>query len=160
MAETKLFMSGYVRKMLADAAITGRDPGAKVILGGLFAKPLGGRHPVIPAADYLAELYRRPGLAAAFDGVAAHPYGARLEAVRVQVEAMREWNVVPSNGDQAHFDSTSSRRTVNGVSSTSTRSAMWRVAQTTASMGRAKPSTPTRSSRLRTTCSRMARPVD
>ena len=35
-----------------------------------------------------------------------------------------------------------------------------RVAQTTASTGRAKPSTPTRSSRLRTTCSRMARPVD
>ena len=30
---------------------------------------------------------------------------------------MREWNVVPSNGDQPHFDSTSSRRTVNGVSS-------------------------------------------
>src|SRR3546814_5687582 len=40
-----------------------------------------------------------------------------------QVEAMREWNVVPSNGDHAHFDSTSSRRTVNGVSSTSARSA-------------------------------------
>src|SRR3546814_2167312 len=36
-----------------------------------------------------------------------------------QVEAMREWKVVPSNGDHAHFDSTSSRRTVNGVSSTS-----------------------------------------
>ena len=35
-----------------------------------------------------------------------------------------------------------------------------RVAQTTASTGRAKPSTTTRSSRLRTTCSRMARPVD
>ena len=34
------------------------------------------------------------------------------------------------------------------------------VAQTTASTGRAKPSTTTRSSRLRTTCSRMARPVD
>jgi hypothetical protein len=74
----------------AHAAITGRDRGAKLILGGMFGKPLGGRHPVIPAADYLAELYRRPGLAAAFDGVAAHPYGARLRAVRVQVEAMRE----------------------------------------------------------------------
>src|SRR3546814_20150622 len=40
-----------------------------------------------------------------------------------QVEAMRDWNVVPSNGDHAHFDSTSSRPTVNGVSSTSARSA-------------------------------------
>src|SRR5947207_11166533 len=37
---------------------------------------------------------------------------------------------------------------------------MLRVAQTTASTGRAKPSTATRSSRLRTTCSRIARPVD
>src|SRR5688572_23703452 len=37
---------------------------------------------------------------------------------------------------------------------------MLRVAQTTASTGRAKPSTVTRSSRLRTTCSRIARPVD
>jgi hypothetical protein len=56
----------------------------------MFGKPLGGRHPVIPAAAYLAELYHRPGLAAAFDGVAAHPYGARLRAVREQVEALRE----------------------------------------------------------------------
>src|SRR5258706_11363149 len=46
------------------------------------------------------------------------------------------------------------------MKSTSTRSETWRVAQTTASTGRAKPSTATRSSRLRTTCSRMARPVD
>src|SRR5690606_41996830 len=40
-----------------------------------------------------------------------------------QVEAMRERKVVPSNGDQPHLDSTSSRRTVSGASSTSTRSA-------------------------------------
>ena len=40
-----------------------------------------------------------------------------------QVAPIREWKVVPSNGDHAHFDSTSSRRTVNGVSSMSARSA-------------------------------------
>jgi polysaccharide biosynthesis protein PslG len=79
-------------RLLTDAheAIAGRDPGAKVILGGMFGKPLGGRHPVIAASEYLADLYRRPGLAAAFDGVAAHPYGAGLDAVREQVGALRE----------------------------------------------------------------------
>ena len=56
----------------------------------MFGKPLGGRHPVIAASDYLAGLYRRPGLAAAFDGVAAHPYGAGVDAVREQVGALRE----------------------------------------------------------------------
>ena len=46
-----------------------------------------------------------------------------IKDLKPQVEAMREWKVVPSNGDQPHLDSTSSRLTVNGVSSTSTRSA-------------------------------------
>src|SRR5690606_18801957 len=40
-----------------------------------------------------------------------------------QVEAIREWKVMPWNGDQPTLDSTSSRRTASGVSSTSTRSA-------------------------------------
>jgi hypothetical protein len=81
----------YARMLrAAHAAVVARDPGAKVVLGGMFGNPLGGRHPVIAAADYLAELYRRPGLAAAFDGVAAHPYGARLSAVREQIGTLRE----------------------------------------------------------------------
>ena len=47
----------------------------------------------------------------------------RILELETQVEAMRERNVVPSNGDQPHFYSTCSRTTVNGVSSTITRSA-------------------------------------
>ena len=44
----------------AHEAIAARDPGAKVILGGMFGKPLGGRKPVIAASDYLAEALPPP----------------------------------------------------------------------------------------------------
>jgi len=80
----------YARMLkAAHEAISTVDPDAKVILGGMFGKPLGGLKPVIPAADFLAQLYQRPHLDRAFDGVAAHPYGPRMKAVRFQVELMR-----------------------------------------------------------------------
>lgn len=80
-------------KLLKDGhdAIEDADPGAKVILGGMFGTPLGGKKPGIAAWDYLEKLYRVKGAKKAFDGVAAHPYGASMKGkVIPQVELFRD----------------------------------------------------------------------
>ena len=87
-------------KMIAAAhdAITARDPAAKIILGGMFGNPRGGAKPVIPAAEYLARLYRRPGAARDFDGVAAHPYAGLVKEMAAQVRLLhREINRAGDN---------------------------------------------------------------
>ena len=52
------------------------DPGAKVILGGFFGRPLQVR-PNAASGDYLSRLYRARDVKPYFDGVALHPYVAR-----------------------------------------------------------------------------------
>ncbi len=72
-------------------AIAAEDPGAQVILGGMFGTPLGGRKPGIAAWDYLEKLYRVKGVKGWFDGVAAHPYGASLKGkVIPQLDLFRD----------------------------------------------------------------------
>ena len=61
-------------------AISGRvlhaiDPGAKVILGGLFGRPLQ-IPPNVASGDFLTRLYRAGNVKPFFDGVALHPYVA------------------------------------------------------------------------------------
>ena len=73
----------------AHRAIADHDPGARVILGGMFGTPFGGLGPGIAASTFLARLYRAPGARGDFEGVAVHPYGARLAAVKRQVERLR-----------------------------------------------------------------------
>jgi hypothetical protein len=82
-------------------AIESADPGAEVVLGGMFGAPLGGRKPVISAPDFLAALYRRPGIEAAFDGVASHPYGGRMAKVKAQVERLRAASVAAGDARAA-----------------------------------------------------------
>ncbi len=72
----------------ASEAIRGQDPAAEIILGGLFRNPLNGRKGGIKATDYLRALYAHPGLEQDFDGVAIHPYAARIHSVAKQVERM------------------------------------------------------------------------
>jgi hypothetical protein len=72
----------------ASEAIRGQDPDARILLGGLFRYPLAGRKGGIRATDYLRALYAHPGIDAAFDGVAIHPYAARVRSVTRQVERM------------------------------------------------------------------------
>ena len=76
----------------------GSDPGAQIVLGGLFRYPLGGREGGIRATDYLRELYAR-GLSYAFDGVAIHPYAGHVSGVRHQVKRMTD--VIDESGDDA-----------------------------------------------------------
>lgn len=69
-------------------AIRGVDPNAEVILGGMAE--LAGVKTAIAGSSYLRRFYGVKGAKATFDGVAAHPYGAKLSRVREQVELIRE----------------------------------------------------------------------
>jgi hypothetical protein len=81
---------GYARLLaVAHEAIEGRDPGAKVILGGMFGFPRGGLPPAISAPDYLRRLYAAGG-GSHFDGVAPHPYAARVNEVASQVRLLHD----------------------------------------------------------------------
>lgn len=70
-------------------AITSRDRGAKIVLGGMFGTPLGGARPGISSWKFLRKLYKRKGAARHFDGVAAHPYAGRFNKVIAQVDLLR-----------------------------------------------------------------------
>ncbi|MGH2986858.1 MAG: glycosyl hydrolase [Solirubrobacterales bacterium] len=79
----------YVKLLKAsNAAIKGFDPSADVILGGMAE--LAGSRKATPGARYLQQLYKRKGAKKHFDGVAVHPYGAKLKAVQEQVELFRK----------------------------------------------------------------------
>jgi hypothetical protein len=69
-------------------AIHGADPGAKVILGGLFGRPLQ-VPPNIGSGDFLNRVYRARRVKQYFDGVALHPYVADAGAMRPQIRNLR-----------------------------------------------------------------------
>ncbi|HEX4670152.1 MAG TPA: hypothetical protein VH275_09295 [Solirubrobacterales bacterium] len=64
------------------------DPGAKVILGGLFGRPLQ-IPPNVSSGDYLSRVYRARPVKQYFDGVALHPYVARARAMGAQIVNLR-----------------------------------------------------------------------
>ena len=81
----------YVKLLkAANSAVDPADPSIDVILGGMFGTPLGGRRPGYSAWDYFAELYDQKGVKRAFDGVALHPYAARMKKVIAQIELSRD----------------------------------------------------------------------
>jgi hypothetical protein len=64
------------------------DPGAQVILGGLFGRPLQ-IPPNIGSGDFLSRVYRTRNVKRYFDGVALHPYVARARAMGAQLANLR-----------------------------------------------------------------------
>jgi hypothetical protein len=80
---------------ISYAAIKSVDPGARVVLGGMFARPKGGRSKAKPkrnyfAADFLEQMYRTtPGIKAKFNGVALHPYSYYFQQLPEEVEELR-----------------------------------------------------------------------
>jgi hypothetical protein len=64
------------------------DPGAQVILGGFFGRPLQ-IPPNVAPGDFLSRLYRARQVKRYFDGVALHPYVGQARAIRAQVENLR-----------------------------------------------------------------------
>jgi hypothetical protein len=65
----------------ASTSIKDRDPGAEIVLGGMFGTPPPGE----PAWDFLRDLYRLDDTREYFDTVAAHPYAAQESGIEDQV---------------------------------------------------------------------------
>jgi len=85
------------------SAIKSVDPGARLILGGMFAWPNEARFKRKPkqayyAADFLGELYRTtPGIKRKFAGVALHPYTSKYQRLTPAIEEFRK--VLAANHD-------------------------------------------------------------
>lgn len=73
---------------LSGRVIHKADPSARVILGGLFGRPLQ-IPPNVGSGDFLNRLYRARGVKQHFDGVGLHPYVADAFAMRAQIRNLR-----------------------------------------------------------------------
>ena len=75
---------------ISSPAIKRVDPGAKVILSGLFGDPTASGPKGMPADSFLDAFYRSPGIKSRFDGVSLHPYAVDAETLEELVEALHE----------------------------------------------------------------------
>jgi hypothetical protein len=88
---------------ISSAAIKTADPGAKVILGGMFARPREAefnRRPPLAyfATDFLDQMYEAtPGVKSKFQGVALHPYTGDYKRLTPYIEEFR--TVLKANHD-------------------------------------------------------------
>lgn len=81
---------------IAGRVIHREAPGTKVILGGLFGRPLQ-IPPNIASGDFLARVYRAGRIKPYFDGVALHPYVADARAMAAQLRNLRR--IMREHGD-------------------------------------------------------------
>ena len=77
------------------SAIGAVDRGATIVLGGLFARPGEATkfHPprAFTAVEFLELMFKRtPGVGAAFDGVALHPYTSSYTLIPAEIEEVRQ----------------------------------------------------------------------
>jgi hypothetical protein len=89
---------------LSYTALKGADAGAKLVLGGMFSRPKGGKSTkekpkrVYFASDFLEQMYETtPGIKAKFNGVALHPYTGKYQELTGEIEEVRD--VQKSHGD-------------------------------------------------------------
>lgn len=79
------------------ASLRSVDPGARIVLAGLFAQPRGartpsGRHASINwfASDFLRRMYKTtPGIKSKFNAIALHPYSSGFRLLTPQIEEVR-----------------------------------------------------------------------
>jgi hypothetical protein len=89
----------------SSTAIKSVDPGAQIVLGGMFAKPGDAVIKFNPprayfATDFLERMYKTtPGVKSSFDGVALHPYTSDYRELAPEIEAFRK--VLTRNHDSA-----------------------------------------------------------
>lgn len=72
------------------------NPGARVIVGGLFGRPLQ-IPPNVASGDYLNRFYQSGNVKPYFDGVALHPYVADAKAMGAQLANLRR--IMAAHGD-------------------------------------------------------------
>jgi polysaccharide biosynthesis protein PslG len=65
---------------ITHSAITGVDPNAEIVLGGMFGTPRGKGS--LKAWTFLKRLYTSPGAKESFDGVALHPYSPDIAGIK------------------------------------------------------------------------------
>jgi Glycosyl hydrolase catalytic core len=91
---------------LSNTAIKSVDPGAQLILGGLFAEPKEAARayrkmkprPALFATEFLEKMYKaNPGIKSKFQGIALHPYSIRYQHLTEEIEKVR--NVLRRAGD-------------------------------------------------------------
>jgi hypothetical protein len=75
---------------ISSKAIKSVEPSAKVIIGGLFARPQVAGKRGQSAAGFLEALYRYPGIKNRFDGIDLHPYAVDAETLEEEVEEFHE----------------------------------------------------------------------
>jgi hypothetical protein len=73
--------------------IKAADPGAKVILTGLFGEPTAGAPRGMPSYEFLEQLYQVPNIKSYFDGIALHPYAIDSEQLEELVERFHQVTV-------------------------------------------------------------------
>jgi hypothetical protein len=86
---------------ISSQAIKSVDPSAKVVLSGLFGQPTAKGKKGMPAATFLDQLYRYPGIKSRFDGVSLHPYAVDTETLEELVEEFHQVSV--ENHDRPGF---------------------------------------------------------
>lgn len=80
---------------LSYGAAKAADAGARIVLGGLFARPIEAEIEQGPpqayfAADFLDRMYRStPGIASKFNGYAVHPYTGSYKNLTSRIEEVR-----------------------------------------------------------------------
>jgi hypothetical protein len=85
---------GYAKLLKQSSPVIKRnEPGAKVILTGLFGRPTKSGKKGMPAAQFLETIYKVPGIKSYFDGVALHPYAIDNEELEEIVEELHEVTV-------------------------------------------------------------------
>jgi hypothetical protein len=81
----------YARLLkLTQPAIKRADPGAEVVLSGLFGDPDERGKRGMDAADFLDALYRVGGIKSKFDAIALHPYAFHVDDLEELTEGVRE----------------------------------------------------------------------
>ena len=80
---------------LAASRIRGQDPGAWIVLGGLFIRPTLKR--AVPLEKYVDDLYKVNKIKKFFDAVAVHPYATNPKDALKGVQLMR--TVLERNND-------------------------------------------------------------
>lgn len=81
---------------LSYGAVKAADPGAKVLLGGMYADPKRSEGYVAP--EFLSQMYKKTaGIKADFNGAALHPYTYHYQELGREIEAFR--SVLKENHD-------------------------------------------------------------
>lgn len=96
---------------ISSTALKAADPGAKVILAGLFARPKGSRTPAGKhkslnwyASDFVSQMYKTtPGLKTAFSGAALHPYTIFAKELPGVIEEFRKVLAVNKDGGKGLY---------------------------------------------------------